>query len=213
MRATAAHLVARLHLRVGVRRDLREVADAEDLMLSRERPERATDDLAEPPAHAGVEHVAERAVRRGRGVARAIVSAIGIEEIALHGGTRESELLALSVDRDQLAAALGELRERNGLAVHARRRASRLDLTTEDELIVARTGEHGLDLGSVRTFAHHACRNAAAGRGGQRVHERRLAGAGFPGEDREAGASSRRSSETRARSFTESSAMCGLLMR
>jgi len=131
------------------------------------------------------QHVAKRAVHRRGGVPQPSVTAVRVDEIALHRGSREAELLALSVDRDQLAAALRELRERNGLAVHARRCTSRLDLATEDELVVARTGEHSLDLGALRTFAHHARRDAAAGRGEQGVHEHRLAGAGFPGEDGE----------------------------
>ncbi len=131
--------------------------------------------------------VAERAMRRRGRATEARVLAVRVEEIALHRGAREPQLLALTVDRDEIRAALGELRERNGLAVHARGRAAGLDFAREDEVFVTRAGEHRLDASAFGAFAHHPGGDASARRREQRVDEHRLAGTGFAREDREPG--------------------------
>src|SRR5258708_27403178 len=89
--------------------------------------------------------VAERAMRRRGRATEARVLAVRVEEIALHRGAREPQLLALTVDRDAIRAALGQLRDRNGLPPHAPGRAAGLDFAREDEVFVTRPGEHRLD--------------------------------------------------------------------
>src|SRR4029079_4243804 len=87
----------------------------------------------------------------------------------------------------EIAARLGELRERDRLTIDTRRRTSNLDLAREDQLVIADACEHSADPRAVATLAHHARRHPAARGGEKRVDEHRLTRAGLAGEDREPG--------------------------
>lgn len=119
---------------------------------------------------------------RARGAGpQPLVAAIRVEQIALHGRSREAELLALSVHGHEIRAGLSELRERDGLAVQSSGRASGLDLARQHEIVQA-AREDRFHASALGAFAHHARRHPPAGRGKKRVNEYRLAGAGLAGQ-------------------------------
>src|SRR5258706_6254012 len=118
-----------------------------------------------------------------------------VEHIALDRRTREAQLIALSVDRDKLRSGLRKGRHRDRALIDPRGRATRRDLARKDEIVIARSGEHDLDVCALRTIAHHPARDASATHRKERVDEHRLAGTGLTGEHRE----TRREIETKLR--------------
>src|SRR5258708_5595820 len=88
--------------------------DLFDLVLEEGEPARSFARIAAERGALG-DDVAERAMRRRGRATEARVITVRVEEIALHRGAREPQLLALTVDRDEIRAALGGLRELNGL--------------------------------------------------------------------------------------------------
>src|SRR5258706_9487324 len=121
---------------------------------------------------------ANATMRVGHPLAEGAVIAERVEHIALDRRTREAQLVALSVDRDQIRSGLGKCRHWHRALIDPRGRATCRDLAREDEIVVACPGEHDLDVCALRSIADHAARDAPTAHRKDSVNEHRASGTG-----------------------------------
>ena len=142
-------------------------------------------------------------VLSGDGVEQLAIVAALIEQLALRSALHQRLVFHLAVNIDERFAQLAQRLHRHRLAVDVSARAPiRADDPAQhafvlvlDRLLgepgarrrIVRDGERGGDFGALGAVPDDLCTRAAAGGEQQRVHENGFTGAGFAGQDRQAG--------------------------